>query len=133
MKKSQRLVTLLAGLGLVVGGVFFTGPASAGAESRPVPKHPTLVSQKSFSATSLSQTLCWTGVNDGQLITWYGAPVTASQPVVASASEGVMYGEGAGGARVYAENTTVLNSAILVRVHTGWSTPLSVCLHYVGA
>ncbi|MFJ8390384.1 hypothetical protein ACIQ9Q_38970 [Streptomyces sp. NPDC094438] len=133
MKKSQRLVTLLAGLGIVVGGVFFTESASAGAESRPVPKDPTLVSQKSFSTTSLSQTLCWTGVTDEQLITWYGAPVTASQPVVASASEGVMYGEGAGDAHVYAENTTVLNSAIQVRVHTGWGAPLNVCVHYVAA
>ncbi|GAA0400896.1 hypothetical protein [Streptomyces luteireticuli] len=133
MKKSQRLVTLLAGLGLVAGGVLVAGPASAGAETpRPTPKKPTLVSQRSFSATSLSQTLCWTGVNDGQIITWYGAPVTASQPVAASASEGVMNAEGTGDAHVYAENTTVLNSAIQVRVHTGWGAPLSVCIHYVG-
>ncbi|GAA2910918.1 hypothetical protein GCM10020221_03470 [Streptomyces thioluteus] len=133
MKKAQRLVTLLAGLGLVAGGVLAAGPASAGAETpRPASKHPTLVSQRSFSTTSLSQTLCWTGVNDEQIITWYGAPVTSSQPVVASASEGGMYAEGTGDARVYAENTTVLNSAVQVRVHTGWRTPLNICIHYVG-
>ncbi|WP_438295821.1 hypothetical protein [Streptomyces sp. HUAS TT7] len=125
-------MTLLAGLGVVVSCAVLTQSASAGAAPPPAPKQPTLVSKRSFSAASLSQTNCWTGVNDGQVLTWYGAPVTPSQAVVASASEGVMYGEGVGDAHIYSENVTVVNSAILVRVHTGWGAPLSVCIHYVG-
>ncbi|MGW1074450.1 hypothetical protein [Streptomyces sp. NPDC002537] len=132
MKNRHRLVTLVAAAGLVAGGVFFTSSASAGTAAAPSPKRPGPAGQHAFASAALSQTLCWPGVRDEQLITWYGAPVTSSQPVVASASEGVMYGEGAGDAHVYAEGVTVLNSAVIVRVHTGWGSPLNVCIHFVG-
>ncbi|MFD9637694.1 hypothetical protein, partial [Streptomyces violascens] len=120
------------GLGIVVSGAVFTQSAAAGSAPPSAPKQPTLVSKRSVSATPLAQTNCWSGVNDEQLLTWYGAPVTPSQPVAVSASEGVMYAEGAGDAHVYSEGVTVLNSAIQVRVHTGWGAPLYICLHYVG-
>ncbi|GGU33132.1 hypothetical protein [Streptomyces violascens] len=135
MKNRYRLVMLLTGFGLVVGGGLVTQSSSAGAAQPPTvrqPTQPTLVSKRSISTTPLAQTNCWSGVNDEQLLTWYGAPVTPSQPVAVSASEGQMYAEGAGDAHVYAEGVTVLNSAIQVRVHTGWGAPLSICLHYVG-
>ncbi|MEU5433609.1 hypothetical protein AB0G73_09550 [Streptomyces sp. NPDC020719] len=95
----------------------------------------TLVSNRAFGATSFTQTNCYTGVNDGQVITWYGAPVSAGQPVTASASEagaGLPSQEFVGDAHVYSESVTVVNSAILVRVHTGWGAPLGICLHFTG-
>ncbi len=125
MKKAHRASTLLAAMGLVAAGAFFTSSASASTQTSPE-------SPKGIRAASLTQTVCWPNVTDEQILTWYGAPVTPSQPIVASASEGVLHGEGTGDAHVYSENVTVLPSAVQVRVHTGWSSPLNVCVHFVG-
>ncbi|MCZ4097634.1 hypothetical protein C8250_035750 [Streptomyces sp. So13.3] len=132
MKKSHRLMTLSATVGLMAGGGFFASSASAGTVASAAPKAPVLVSKQISAAGSPAATLCWTGVRDEQPLTWFGAPVTASQPVVASASEGVLHGEGANDAHVYSEGVTVLNSAVIVRIHTGWGDPLNVCVHYLG-
>jgi hypothetical protein len=92
----------------------------------------TVLTKKSAAAPSWSQTNCWGGVNNGAILPWYGAPVSASQAVTVSASEGTFGAEFIGDAPIYPLNVQVVNSAVLVRINTGWGSPLNVCLHYLG-
>lgn len=94
-----------------------------------------LVSKSTASAPAFAQTNCYSNVSDGAILPWYGAPVTAGQPVTTSAAEAAgarPSAEFIGDAHIYTETVAVVNSAVLVRVHTGWGAPLDLCLHYVG-
>jgi len=125
------------------------GPAIASADSKPPappnssapashnarkPPAPTMVRKSAVSAPSFSQINCFGSVTDGATLTWNGAPVSEQQPVVASAVEANANGRGEfiGDAHVSIEGVAVVPSAVLVRVHTGWGAPLTICVHYVG-
>ncbi|WP_242906387.1 hypothetical protein [Actinomadura terrae] len=92
----------------------------------------TAQTKKAGTAAAFTQANCYRDVNDNAILPWYGAPVSASQPVAVSASEGTFGQEFIGDAHIYPENVQVVNSAVFVRVHTGWGAPLNICLHYVG-
>lgn len=128
---------------------FLAGPAIASADSKPPtpPKSPapashnadksptpTTVKKSALGAPSFSQINCWDGVADGATLPWYGAPVAGQQPVVASAVEANAGGRGEfiGAAHVSVEGVAVVPNAVLVRVRTGWNSPLAICVHYVG-
>ena len=138
MKMKSAMIGILAALGVAAVTVSAPTVASAGAAPSPAGNSvhnvqlPTSVTKNAASAASVATTICWPSVSDGALRTWFGAPVSASQAIVASASEGVLNGEGTGDANVYSEGVTVVPSAVIVRIHTGWGAPLNVCVHFVG-
>ncbi|MUN36073.1 hypothetical protein [Actinomadura litoris] len=106
------------------------GPSRAQA-AKPDPRV-TGTAQKTGVAAGIAQTNCYSGVSDGAILAWHGAPVNASQPVVASVTEGFLGAEFIGDARLSIENLQTMKGLILVRVRTGWGSPLNVCLHFVG-
>ncbi|MGW0518812.1 hypothetical protein [Crossiella sp. NPDC003009] len=113
MSISKRAVTALLVVGL--GSAALTAVATAGPQ-----------------AERFTRTICYDAANGVRPITWHGAPVSASQPVAVSISEGYLNAEGLGEARMMVENVTVVNNAILTRVNIMWPRPVPFCLHYVG-
>ncbi|NUR62109.1 MAG: hypothetical protein HOV87_26120 [Catenulispora sp.] len=129
MKKALKVTLAASALALATGVGATTASAAAGAG------HQTGVRATAVTPAavpSFAQTVCYGGVYDGEPLYYSNAAITASQPIVVSASEGILYGEGMNDANVYSEGVTVLSGHVVVRVHTGWSSPLNVCLHFVG-
>ncbi|MCO1577800.1 hypothetical protein M8C13_18760 [Crossiella sp. SN42] len=113
MSISKRAVTALLVVGL--GSAALTAVATAGPQ------------QERFT-----RTICYPAAKGVNPVAWHGAPVSASQPVAVSISEGVLNAEGLGDARMMVENVTVVNNAVLTRINIMWGEKLPYCLHYVG-
>jgi len=115
------------------GGAQPAASAPSSAHGGSSPRELTAVSTN-IAAASFSRTNCWGGVSDGVVLPWFGAPVVAQQPVAVTASEANASGIGEflGAANVYSEGVAVQDSAVQVRVHTGWGSPITVCIHFIG-
>ncbi|RKT55720.1 hypothetical protein C8E97_4405 [Saccharothrix australiensis] len=113
MKVSTRVVAALVAVG--VGGATLASVAAA------QPR-----------AERFATTICHPPARGVNTIDFNGAPVSASQPVAVSISEGFLHGEGLGDARMTVENVTVVERLVKVRINVQWGEPLPFCLHYVG-
>ncbi|KZB83171.1 hypothetical protein [Amycolatopsis regifaucium] len=126
--QTKRTIAGALAIGATVVGLS-VGPsiASAGTASQSM--------SKASTTSSFAQIRCYGGVTDGTIVTWYGAPVSVGQPVVASAVEaggGNPTQEFFGAYRIYAEGTAVKDNAVQVKIHTGAAAPTDICVHYVG-
>ncbi|ONI89313.1 hypothetical protein ALI144C_05045 [Actinosynnema sp. ALI-1.44] len=126
--QTKRTLAGALAIGATVVGLS-AGPSIASAGTTPQN------TSQARAVSSFAQIRCYGGVTDGTIVSWYGAPVSVGQPVVASAVEaggGNPTQEFFGAYRIYAEGTAVKDGAVQVRIHTGSTAPTDICVHYVG-
>jgi|SRR5882757_750886 len=140
MKASLLSKRALAGVlgGAALVGVAVTGANAASPAAPTTPaghSHPVRMNVPAVvtpNAVSWSTRACWSGIQ-GITRLVINAPVTAGQPVVASATELDANGntEFIGLASIPVENVAVTNGIINTVVDANWGSPINVCVHYI--